>query len=354
MTINPDFSQGDQFLKEIKEIKNSLIESGLFIPKSMKEWMKEAENEKIPNKLFGVFWFETEVNILFADTNLGKSTLAFQIADSISRGTSTMEMSNEAPAQKVLYFDFELSKKHIQGRYSNNYLDPYMWDDNFLRVERNPDAKKPDNISNEEYLNEMFEQEIINSGAKIIFVDNITALLNETEKAKDAIPLMSYLRGLKNKHNLSILIIAHTPKRDLSRPISENDMGGSKQLMNLADNAFVIGRSARDQDERYLKQIKPKLTECIYGPDNVLTCHIVKHSNFLCFEPLGFDRESDHLRQRSDKDKIELDQTIYSLKDAGESLREIGLKVGLSQTSVANHLKRRDKNKNDDSQEPAF
>ena len=354
MTINPDFSQGDQFLKEIKEIKKSMIETGLFIPKTMKEWMKEAENEQIPNKLFGVFWFETEVCILFADTNLGKSTLAFQLADCISRGTTIMGQINEAPAQKILYFDFELSKKHIQGRYSDDYQNPYLWDDNFFRVERNPDAKKPENMTNEEYLNEMFEQEIINSGAKIIIVDNITALRTETEKAKDAIPLMSYLRGLKNKHGLSILIIAHTPKRDLSRPITENDMGGSKQLMNLADNAFVIGRSARDPEERYLKQIKPKLTECIYGPDNVLTCHIVKHSNFLCFETLGFDKESEHLRQRSDKDQNEINQKIYSLKDAGESLRDIGLKVGLSQTAVANHLKRRDQNKDDDSPEVAF
>jgi hypothetical protein len=131
-------------------------------------------------------------------------------------------------------------------------------------------------------------------------------------------------------------------------------MGGSKQLMNLTDNAFVIGHSARAPGERYLKQIKPKLTECIYGADNVLTCHIVKHSNFLSFEALGFDKESDHLRQRSEKDMSDLNERIYSLKDTGASLRDIGIKVGLSQTSVANHLKKREQNKNDDTPEMPF
>jgi archaellum biogenesis ATPase FlaH len=354
MAIKMDFSESDQFLEKINEIKNSQNESSLFIPKTMNEWMDEAAMEEVPKKLFGVFWFQSEVCLLFADTNTGKSTLSYQIADCVSRGTSMMGQVNEAPPQKVLYFDFELSKKHIQGRYSDNYENPYPWHDNFLRVERNPDAKKPEAISNEEYLNEMFEQEIINSGAKIIIVDNITALRNETEKARDAIPLMSYLRALKNKHGLSILIISHTPKRDLSRPITENDMGGSKQLMNLTDNAFVIGHSARAPGERYLKQIKPKLTECIYGADNVLTCHIVKHSNFLSFEALGFDKESDHLRQRSEKDMSDLNERIYSLKDTGASLRDIGIKVGLSQTSVANHLKKREQNKNDDTPEMPF
>lgn len=41
--------------------------------------------------------------------------------------------------QSVLYFDFELSDKQFQNRYSKDYEDNYIFDDNFLRVEINPD-----------------------------------------------------------------------------------------------------------------------------------------------------------------------------------------------------------------------
>ena len=97
MAIKMDFSESDQFLEKINEIKNTQNESSFFIPKTMNEWMDEAANEETPGKLFGVFWFESEVCLLFADTNTGKSTLAYQIADCISRGTSVMGQVNEVP-----------------------------------------------------------------------------------------------------------------------------------------------------------------------------------------------------------------------------------------------------------------
>jgi len=225
-------------------------------------------------------------------------------------------------------------------RYSDNYEDRYNWSENFIRIERNPDDKKPDNLSNDAYLNQMFEEVIISSGAKIIIVDNITALRSDTEKAKDAIPLMSYLRDLKNRHCLSILIIAHTPKRDLGRPLTENDLAGSKQLMNLADNSFALGRSCKDDNLRYLKMIKPKFTPCIYGFDNVLTCCIEKGAdNFTKFSKIGFDRETEHLRQPSDNSQKEKDNLIRELHNQGKSLREIGKEVGISYQTVSRKLK---------------
>src|SRR3954470_5244187 len=61
---------------------------GYFILESGNECIARARTQPIPRKLFGKLWFEGEICILFADTNVGKSILAVQIADSISRGTS--------------------------------------------------------------------------------------------------------------------------------------------------------------------------------------------------------------------------------------------------------------------------
>ncbi len=56
-------------------------------------------------------WHEGEVCCLFADSNLGKSIFAVQMADEIARD------------QNVLYVDCELSDKQFQLRYdSSNVL----------------------------------------------------------------------------------------------------------------------------------------------------------------------------------------------------------------------------------------
>jgi len=47
------------------------------------------------------------------------------------------------------------------------------------------------------------------TGAKILIIDNLTYLKNETEKAKDALPLMKHLKALKSKYRLSILAIMY-------------------------------------------------------------------------------------------------------------------------------------------------
>jgi hypothetical protein len=57
--------------------------------------IKEAAMVANPKSLYLSFWYEGEVCCLFADCNLGKSILAVQIANEISR------------TEKVLYFDFE-------------------------------------------------------------------------------------------------------------------------------------------------------------------------------------------------------------------------------------------------------
>lgn len=164
-------------------------------------------------------------------------------------------------------------------------------------------------------------------------------LKNETEKAKDALPLMKHLKKLKNQYGLSILALAHTPKRDLSKPLTKNDLQGSKMLINFCDSSFTIGESFTDKNIRYLKQIKQRNTEHIYDADNVIICQVEKPSNFLRFEFIGFNKEQEHLRQHTDKDKENLNERVNELKQQGRSLREIGSELGISHMKVSRILK---------------
>ena len=304
----------------IKQANGSKENKGLFTVKPANLWIEQAKTRAIPEMLFSEFWFEGELCILFADTNLGKSILAVQIGNSISMGEQIRGFKMESLKQPILYFDFELSDKQFENRYSIKFDHHYIFDNNFIRVEINPDANIPENHLFEDYLNHSLERSIIETRAKILIIDNLTYLKNETEKAKDALPLMKHLKALKNKYGLSILALAHTPKRDLSKPITRNDLQGSKMLINFCDSSFSIGESSNDKNTRYIKQIKARNTEIIYDTENVCICHIEKPYNFLQFEFLNFGTEREHLKQISESEKSEIEKEIKSLLQAEPSL----------------------------------
>ncbi|QQM28084.1 AAA family ATPase [Elizabethkingia sp. M8] len=357
MEINPEFGDLDKRLEQhevwddhLQELEKKRREAeqnkGLFNVKTANEWLELAKTSPIPEKLFGEFWHEGEISILFSDSNLGKSILSVQIADSISKGLQISGFKLEAKKQPVLYFDFELSAKQFEVRYSiknetQKFLENhYSFDDNFKRIEINPDAEIPTESTFENYLNQSLEQSIIETGAKILIIDNITYLKNETEQAKHALPLMRYLKDLKSKYRLSILALAHTPKRDLSRPITQNDLGGSKMLYNFIDSCFAIGQSNMDTNLRYIKQIKARNTAIIYDSENVIVCQIDKPYNFLAFEFIDFGSEREHLKQLTEKDHESKISEALELKKQGLSNVQIAKQFGVSEGAVRKWIKK--------------
>jgi RecA-family ATPase len=339
-----DIPVDDKNTASTKALQSDTIQSdkNLFVVKTANEWIEEAKNRPIPKMLFSEFWFEGEICILFADTNLGKSILAVQIGNSISNGEHIKGFKLEALKQSVLYFDFELSSKQFQNRYSIDYVDEYKFSPNFKRVEINPDADIPAKKSFEDHLNDELENEIIRTHTKILIIDNLTYLKNETEQAKNALPLMKHLKALKKKYDLSILVLAHTPKRDLSKPITRNDLAGSKMLINFCDSVFTIGESTRDKNTRYLKQIKARNTEILYDSENVIVCKIEKPINFLQFDFSDYGTELEHLKQVTNEDRKKIVTSALELVKKGYSNVEIGKKLGISEGTVRKYKKKND------------
>lgn len=331
-------------LSEMAQI-NDECDKGLFRVLMANEWIEMAKKTPIPKMLFGEFWFEGEICVLFSDTNLGKSILSVQIADSISRGEEIKGFKLEASRQVVLYFDFELSMKQFEARYSqkdeknNSFCNHHNFDDNFIRIEIDPNSEIPLEITFEEYLNNSFERCIIEKNAKILIIDNITWLKNETERSKDALPLMKYLKRLKSKYNLSILALAHTPKRDLSRPITQNDLGGSKMISNFIDTCYAIGQSNIQSGLRYLKQLKARYTSIIYDAENVVVCQIDKPTNFLRFEFLEYSTEREHLKKITEQDQEDRINEVLELKKQGMSNVQIAKIKNVTEGAVRKWLK---------------
>ncbi len=324
--------------------------TGALVTKSANQWIEEAKKTPIPDMLFDELWYKGEICILFSDSNTGKSVLAYQIAESIASGKEIEGFKLEAEKQPILYFDFELNKKQVELRYSiknktAKFCDNhYLFDDNFRRVEINSNLDIPDDISFEEYINQSIEEAINAHDAKILIIDNITFLISELEKSKKSAPLMKKLIDLKNKYDLSILILAHTPKRDLSLPITQNQIHGSKMFANFTDSAFAIGQSSTDKNIRYIKQIKQRNDKYKFDSENVAVCVLEKPSNFLGFKFLELGNESEHLKTFSSADKEKLEFDIIELNKTKPELsgREIARRLGTNAMKVNRTLKKQE------------
>ena len=110
-------------------MQNGMPENiGVMSIKTANRTILEASQAATPRALWDSFWYEGELSCLFADSNVGKSILAVQIADRIAR------------TDNVLYLDFELSEKQFQLRYTDEHGKPYTFPERLYRVSLDCDA----------------------------------------------------------------------------------------------------------------------------------------------------------------------------------------------------------------------
>ena len=321
-------------LTRAAQMQNGMPENiGVMSIKTANRTILEASQLPTPRALWDSFWYEGELSCLFADSNVGKSILAVQIADRIAR------------TDNVLYLDFELSEKQFQLRYTDEYGKPYIFPDRLYRVSLDCDA----------LLDADFEGTIIGSieqmaqqtRCRIFIVDNLTYLCCAMEKGDAAGRLMIQLNNLKKRYGLSILVLAHTPKRSLDCPITSNDLAGSKRLYNFFDSVFVIGKSALDGGLRYVKQLKVRYGTFSYDADNVIVYEIEKTDAFLQFVFRGYSTEKEHLKKPGDNESGQRDCLILQLSQSGKSVREIASQVNCGKSTVSRIIQRSKEDRNE-------
>ncbi len=306
---------------------DSITEIGMLTIKSANRTVEDAAHRPDPEQLYRELWYEGEVCCLFADSNLGKSIFAVQMADEIAR------------SRNVLYVDCELSDKQFQLRYCcSESGERHIFPEGLFRAEVNPYAIGADGY--EESIIKDIETAAQKKNCKVIIIDNLTYLCNSADKGVDAGLFMMKLMALKKKRGLSLLIIAHTPKRDLSSAITQNHLAGSKKLYNFFDSVFAIGMSAKDNRLRYIKQVKVRAGAFTYDASNIIVYEVDKVNGFLRFNFLEFASESEHLRHRETAEISEQEIQVIELNKQGLSCRKIAEQIRISKSTVSNILAR--------------
>ena len=335
------------FFNQIKEQNNSKSNvNAIEERKMLRSANQRLEDGRIAAPIIpylDVLFQTNELSIFFGDTGIGKSLFAVGLADAISKGNSFIGLENKNEPANVAYIDFELTDRQFHDRYTNRDGILYPFSSNFFID--NIDLSELSVDSEKHFENELInriEQIVDDVSAKVLIVDNITFLsLGPAEDSKVALNLIRPLLELKKKKGISILALAHTPKKFGVGGLNIADVAGSKLITNFVDGVFAIGKSKKDKDLRYIKQIKSRGGEMKYDASNVIVLEIDKVNEMLTMSNRGFEEERQHifLQEDSDERKKEMEDNAKDLRKEGKTIRQIAREIGVSKSTVGRMLK---------------
>lgn len=273
--------------------------------------------------------YENEVTCIFGDTNVGKSIFAVQVGVDIARNGHT-----------VLYLDCELSDRQFAKRYINEAGDRHFeFPSNFYRAEiGNMCTIENFGYNFENSILESIKSAVCQTRATVVIVDNLTWLCSQSEQADAAGRLMTNLVALKRDHDLTVIVVGHTPKRDPTQPVTMNDLAGSKRLVNFFDSVIAVARRNGEQKFCYVKHLKGRNDMIVYDSTNVLAYNISKRTDgFLYFSLITTAPEDRYLKV--DRDRGALKENVESYLNANYSAETIAGLLHISRATVYRIIK---------------
>lgn len=320
-----ELEQQEKALLRRKQLENEIAKSGFsrneildyISVKNGKELFSAAdESDKEPKQIFGHFLYEGELSILFGDAGVGKSILAYDIAFFATGGGHDWE-GLESPNIPTLYIDLGMSSKQFVGRYKT--AEQYI-PNTFHRA-----MIDPTELSQMEILPEVTKlivrMQATENPPKFIIVDNITTCLGPVMNTTKMKKIMAEFKNLKDRFDLTILLLANCPKkRKPWTPIIQDNLGGWQNFANFFDSSFALGQSRCGKPYKYIKQVKTRESHSL--PD-VMSVKLT-NDPFLHYQFLGYNGELAHLDGSLDYEleKIELspeqEATLTNMLRKGE------------------------------------
>ena len=284
--------------------------------------------------LWNGLWYQGEMACLFGEPNVGKTILAMQIANELSKR-----------GLKTLYFDFENAAHQFKSRYKTDKYDSKTGDGSFIVKPLNPNYSQAplDSHSILDYIKKDYTTE----RAPVIIIDDITHLIGSGDQA-DVRYVLNTLRSWSQHFLVSILVLAHSKRRKPTSLTTIDSLAGSFEYSYAFDSIFSLTRANQYNAQcnnitHYIKQHKNRMGPVTYHEFNVITAQFGRNENngFLQFNNLctgGNERQL--LRDNGFKTSQQINQAILQYKKLFMTTREIAEIVGCSQSHVSRTIRK--------------
>ncbi|MCR6641063.1 MAG: AAA family ATPase [Sporocytophaga sp.] len=278
--------------------------------KPLNKWFELADNQPEVEKLFHNFIVSGEITVVFGDTGIGKTLLAYWLGFKFSR-----------TQRKVFYYCLEMQEKQIRNRYPT-----LVAPDDFLRADLDPDFNEGgfnfDNI----FKSIKSDIEESDGDKPVLILDNLKALSLASMKDNEiAIKVMQALKKLINEYKekgkwLTIIVLSHVNKIGKGMPLELNHLSGAKELQNFADAIIGFGQSAQDPKLKYLKHLKVRGGVELHQQVLLLQSFNDVEGNHD-FKEVGWEDEKLHLPSKASDSgqSSEMMHTAYDMHKDGHS-----------------------------------
>lgn len=328
---------------DVFELRNEVADKmrvqspqAMFIESDMNQDIADGMHLPEMHQMVGSLLLKGQVGFFFGEPGTGKSGMAVQIGDAVSKGEDIIKgiLVNDCDPERVLFVDFELTTKNISNRYINKDTGQmYVFADKtmFKRLSISKDFLDFDKGVAKITLTEL-EHQILMFKPGLVIIDNISFLTSESASDNNiAIQLMKKLISYKRKYDLTLLVLAHTVKSiNKYMALEKSHMAGAAQLEQFCDAKFGIKTSALDDKMKYIKAFKNRDQDMVLLDHNVLVMEYGKHgaaNNFLSFKHLQFERETVHIMV-PENDEQAMDNLIMKAIETRIEEESAGRKCG--------------------------
>lgn len=339
-----------------KEVKNYVIRTlGLDSEETLQRERvcpsdPATKRKRLP--LVGDLVSRGDLGLLVSKPGVGKSILAFQIADDIAEGRGSKLFhtpQGHQPPQIVYYMDAEMNSDDIGERYPNGLSA------NLIRVPINRPRRNVYYLLKD--ITEILSLENITSDKSLV-IDNIAA-------AAFGIDVKTLLAGLKsiqamfekNGSRLTVIVVVHTTKETKNRPELE-DVAGSADLTRLTTKVLFLNPTEHegvvrinDGKHRATKKNKDSILVIRGGVGTDENLHFEAAENVMSDEELQKlmdELDGNAPRKPGAPQKLSDEQVeeIMERLDAGEKVEELADEYKVSFYTInsrINKLKRKKK-----------
>jgi|GEM_PF-1816373 len=211
------------------------------------------QSASIPEKVW--HFPRKHLNLLAADSGMGKSILITKIAADLSLGVPVLEGRYE-PRRKTLYLNGEVGKDYFNWRFKASGWS--FSEDYFKVVHQETLSEKGITLDFDTPAGRNFMEQLINAEKPdLLIIDSCPAFSdsdqNDGQKQNE---IAKYLKGLAVQHNMALVLITHLRKRRLQDEESEpclSEIQGSNAPVKIANIVLVLYEKNAEIDGQFKK-----------------------------------------------------------------------------------------------------
>lgn len=323
-----------QEAKQEKE-KPQVNKKGLLaLLKSTSDLMQEEDIKWVVKDLFA----KKLVSVIFSEPGVGKTVLAMDIAEKLTKGEPIFNQYRVEKPMKVLYFQGDFPNSIMRNRLQQTLHKP---DDNYFKFVNRYDAEEQGfsidltNEQGQENLKTLLEEY---KPDFVIFDTFISFFDGDENKQKDVKEPIDFLRKLTSNYDCSILLCHHSRKRGSSekrKGLDQSDLIGSFVTARLCGLMLAIAHDIEKstKEEKYNTVICAKTW---FRPIEPFQFVISNSENQYIQVIYTTEEVSNNGKNKAQQAKEKIVSILSSMPEIGFSAKSLKCIAGCSDRTVNN------------------